>query len=215
MNNMTEKKIELNDAYSLKTPEDSIKLYKKWAQTYDEDFALSFNYQSPKKISSFFIEHSRNTDTPILDVGAGTGLVGELLNSKSKKEIIGIDISAEMLNQAKLKQCYSSLIEADITKKIPLKNNSIGAVVSAGTFTHGHVGAEAFDELLRITKPGGLFVLSINSKMFIKGGFKKKFLTIKNKISSPIFKKFNAHGEHKNERFDEVEIIASIFRKQY
>ena len=32
---MEEKKIKLNDAYSLKTPEDSIKLYKKWAQTYD------------------------------------------------------------------------------------------------------------------------------------------------------------------------------------
>ena len=43
-------KIKLNDAYSLKTPEDSIKLYKKWAQTYDKDFALDNNYLSPKKI---------------------------------------------------------------------------------------------------------------------------------------------------------------------
>ncbi len=74
-----------------------------------------------------------------------------------------------MLEQAKLKRCYSSLIEADVTKKVPIKNNSIGAVVSAGTFTHGHIGPNAFDELLRITKPGGLFVLSINSKVFTKG----------------------------------------------
>ena len=212
---MSENKIGYDEAYSLKTPEDSKKLYKKWAKTYDKDFALNSNYLSPKKISSFFNQYSKKTDIPILDVGAGTGLVGELLYRKGNKKIIGIDISAEMLDQAKLKGCYSSLIEADITKKIPLKNNTIGAVVSAGTFTHGHVGADAFDELLRITKPGGLFVLSINSKMFIKGGFKKKFFTIKNRISSPVFKKFNAHGEHKNERFDEVKIIASIFRKQY
>ena len=75
-------------------------------------------------------------------------------------------------------------MKADVTKRIPLKNNSIGAVVSAGTFTHGHIGADAFDELLRITKPGGLFVLSINSKVFIKGGFQEKFLRIKNDISA-------------------------------
>ena len=211
---MKEKKIGYDEAYSLNTPEDSIKLYKKWAQTYDKDFALNNNYLSPKKISDYFNKYSKNTDTPILDVGAGTGLVGDLLYRTGNKKIIGIDISSKMLEQAKLKKCYSSLMEADVTKKIPLKNNSIGAVVSAGTFTHGHVGADAFDELLRITKPGGLFVLSINSKVFIKGGFQEKFLRIKNDISSPIFKKFNAHGEHKNERFDEVEIIASIFRKK-
>ena len=213
-NNMSEKKIGYDDAYSLKTPEDSKKLYKKWAETYDEDFALYSNYLSPKKISSYFNKYSRNTDTPILDVGAGTGLVGEYLYKTGNKKIIGIDISSEMLEQAKLKGCYSSLIEADITKKIPLKNNSIGAVVSAGTFTHGHVGADSFDELLRITKPGGLFVLSINSKFFIKNGFQEKFLKIKNKISSPLFKEFNAHAKHQKERYNEVRIIASIFRKK-
>ena len=210
---MVEKKIKLDDAYSLKTPADSIKLYKKWAQSYDEDFALDSNYLSPKKISEFFNHYSNNNDTPILDVGAGTGLVGEILYKTGNKKIIGIDISMQMLDQAKLKKCYYSLIEADLTKKIPLENNSIGAVVSAGTFTHGHVGPEAFDELLRITKPGGLFVLSVNSKVFIKNGFKEKFIEIKNKISSLVFKEFNAHGEHKNKKFNEVKIFASIFRK--
>ena len=183
---MVEKKIKLKDAYALKTPKDSIKLYKKWAKTYDKDFAINSNYQSPKKISNYFNKYTKNTDTPILDVGAGTGLVGKLLNTKNKKEIIGIDISSEMLDQAKLKGCYSSLIKADITKKIPLKDNFFGAVVSAGTFTHGHVGADAIDELLRITKPGGLFVLSINSKFFVKAGFEKKFLNIKSVSFVPV-----------------------------
>ena len=51
---MSEKKIGYDDAYSLKTPGDSKKLYKKWAKTYDKDFALNSNYLSPKKICSFF-----------------------------------------------------------------------------------------------------------------------------------------------------------------
>ena len=214
-NNMSEKKIGYDDAYSLKTPGDSKKLYKKWAETYDEDFVLNSNYLSPKKISIFFNKHAKNTDTPILDVGAGTGLVGEFLYRTGNKKIIGIDISPEMLEQAKSKECYSSLMKADVTRKIPLKSNSIGAIVSAGTFTHGHVGPDAFDELLRITKPGGLFVLSINSKVFINIGFQEKFLRIKNNISSPIFNKFNAHGKHKDKKFREIKIFASIFRKKF
>ena len=212
---MSKKQIGYNDAYSLKTPEDSIKLYKKWAKTYDQDFALSSNYLSPKKIGSLFNKNAKNTDTPILDVGAGTGLVGEFLYRTGNKKIIGIDISSEMLKQAKLKGCYSSLMEVDVTKKIPLKNNSIGAVVSAGTFTHGHVGPDAFDELLRITKPGGLFVLSINSKVFIKNGFQEKFLKIKNNISVPIFNEFNAHDKNKDKKFNDIKLFASIFRKKY
>ena len=211
---MSKKKIGYDDAYSLKTPEDSRKLYKKWAQAYDEDFALGSNYISPTKICSFFNKHARNTDTPILDVGAGTGLVGELLYRTGNKKIIGIDISPEMLEQAKSKECYSSLMEADVTRKIPLKSNSIGAVVSAGTFTHGHVGPDAFDELLRITKPGGLFVLSINSKVFVKDGFHEKFLKIKNSISVPIFNEFNAHDKHKDKKFSDIKLLASIFRKK-
>ena len=211
---MTEKTIGYDDAYSLKTPEDSIKLYNKWAKTYDQDFALNSNYLSPKKISIFFNKHARNTDTPILDVGAGTGLVGECLNKIGNKKIIGIDISSEMLEQAKLKGCYYSLVAADITKKIPLKNNSIGAVVSAGTFTHGHVGPDAFDELLRVTKPEGLFVLSINSEVFVKGGFQEKFSRIKNMISTPKFNEFKAHGNNKDKNFNKIKLFASIFRKK-
>ena len=78
----------------------------------------------------------------------------------------------------------------------------------------GHLEADTFDELLRIAKPGGLFVLSINSKFFIKAGFKKKFVKIKNIISTPLFKKFSAHGKNTNKTYNEVEIIACIFRKK-
>ena len=212
---MSEKKLGYDEAYSLETPEDSIKLYKKWAQTYDEGFAINSNYLSPIKISSFFNKHARKTDTPILDIGAGTGLVGECLYKTGNKKIIGIDISSEMLEQAKLKKCYSSLMVADLTKKIPLRTHSIGAVVSAGTFTHGHVGPDALDELIRIIKPGGLFVLSINSKVFIKNGFQEKFIRIKNRISIPIFNEFKAHGEHKDKKFSEIKLFASIFRKKF
>ena len=40
---MSEKK-GLKDAYSIKTPEDSINLYRSWASSYDSDFAKQNDY---------------------------------------------------------------------------------------------------------------------------------------------------------------------------
>ena len=145
----------LKDAYSLKTPKDSINLYKSWAATYDNDFAKENDYRSPIEIAKYFNEYSNNDDTPILDVGAGTGLIGEHLN-EPMREIDAIDISPEMLDIARFKNCYSKLIEADLTKKLLINKDHYGAIVSAGTFTHGHIGPEVFDELLRVTRSGGL-----------------------------------------------------------
>ena len=168
---MSEKK-SLKDAYSIKTPEDSINLYRSWASSYDSDFAKQNDYLSPLEIAKYFDKYSNNKDTPILDVGAGTGLIGEYLNINSR-ELDAIDISPEMLNIARLKNCYSKIIEADLTKRLLINDNHYGAIVSAGTFTHGHVGPDVLDELLRVTRSGGLFVLTIHYKLYKKAGFDK------------------------------------------
>ena len=47
----------LKEAYSLKTPEDSINLYKTWASTYDEDFAKQNDYRSPIEIAKYFAQY--------------------------------------------------------------------------------------------------------------------------------------------------------------
>ena len=83
----------LKDAYSLKTPQDSINLYRDWASTYDIDFAKENGYQSPFLIAKYFEKYSYIEDTPILDVGAGTGLIGECMKLSSEQKIDAIDIS--------------------------------------------------------------------------------------------------------------------------
>ncbi|PHQ98697.1 MAG: hypothetical protein COB39_07940 [Marinosulfonomonas sp.] len=47
---MGDAKPRLNTAYSLKTPQDSIKLYGNWAATYDTDFAVANDYRYPALI---------------------------------------------------------------------------------------------------------------------------------------------------------------------
>ena len=209
---MTEKK-GLKGAYSLKTPEDSINLYKTWASTYDDDFAKQNDYRSPIEIAKYFAKYSNNEDNPILDVGAGTGLIGECLNLNSK-EVDAIDISPEMLEIARAKNCYSKIIEADLTKRLLINDNHYGAIVSAGTFTHGHVGPNVLDELLRVTRSGGLFVFTIHYKLFKKAGFDKKFIEIKKNITKPIFHEVDVYGNNPDKDHGSDQVIITVFRKK-
>tara|TARA_B100000795_G_scaffold250003_1_gene217893 strand:+ start:451 stop:1086 length:636 start_codon:yes stop_codon:yes gene_type:complete len=205
----------LKNVYSIKTPEDSITLYRGWASSYDTDFAKQNDYRSPLEISKYFDKYSTNEDTPILDVGAGTGLIGECLNlSSSSREIDAIDISPEMLNIAKLKNCYSKIIEADLTKKLLINDNHYGAVVSAGTFTHGHVGPDALDELLRVTRPDGLFVLTIHYKLFKKAGFDTKILELEESITKPNFHEVSVYGNNPDKDHGNDKVIITVFRKK-
>ena len=140
-------KISLEDAYALQTPEDNVALYRHWAETYDVEFARDRGYQYPQILADIYARHSKPADTPVLDVGSGTGLVASALQEHHSVEtqltIDGVDISPEMLAVSRTKNVYRHLFEADLTQSIDLPEKQYGAVVSAGTFTHGHVGPEA------------------------------------------------------------------------
>ena len=71
-----------------------------------------------------------------------------------------------MLAQSRTKNLYRNYIEADLSKILPLTDDSYGGLVSAGTFTHGHVGPQALRELLRVAKVNALFCLGVNAKAF-------------------------------------------------
>ena len=204
----------LNDAYSVKTPEDNIKLYKVWASSYDDDFAKKNDYRSPVLISKYYEKYSNKNDVPVLDVGAGTGLIAEVMNKKNTIDIDAIDISPEMLESAKSKNCYNKLIEADLTKNLDIDNNYYGAIVSAGTFTHGHIGPNALDELLRVTKPSGLFVITIHSKVYVNQNFEQKFQDINEQITDLTFHEEKAYGNNPDKDHGNDTVFITVFRKK-
>ncbi len=139
-------KLDLDRAYALETPDDSRALYADWAKTYDSDFAESMDYRLPQIVAEILAEFS--PQGPVLDVGAGTGLVGQYLSRGSSTEIHALDISPQMLAVAMGKGVYARSIEADLTQELALPEAMYGAVVSSGTFTHGHVGPDAIDKFV-------------------------------------------------------------------
>jgi SAM-dependent methyltransferase len=157
---------DLETAYAIDGPEGARKLYADWADTYDDGFGTAYGYVAPREVARIYRE--LGADAPALDVGAGTGLVAAHLGGLAAD---ALDISPEMLAVAARKGLYRATIEADLTGKLPLPDGTYAGVISAGTFTHGHVGAGALRELVRVAADGALFVCGTKPDVFDQMGF--------------------------------------------
>lgn len=167
-------KFDLADAYSVESPEDNRKLYRKWADTYESDFLVNRGYVYHETVSAAFLADSPSG--PVLDVGCGTGVVGSVLGAAGLGPIDGIDISAEMLAKASEKSVdgaplYRNLVEADLTDTIPIESDRYQSVISVGTFTIGHLPPESLGELIRVAAPGARFGIGVNAQHYEAANF--------------------------------------------
>ena len=212
---MTRKRtINVDDAYSLETPDDNVRLYADWAASYDVDFVSEQGYVYHRNVADLLIRKRADINGAVLDIGCGTGVVGVALQEGGFSTIDGIDISAQMLDKAKEKTgsdgtaVYRNLIRADLTKPLDIPDDQYSALISAGTFTHGHVGPDALDELWRVAAPGAVCVIGINAAHFESAGFGEKFATdaANGKITSPetievnIYSAVAGSSDHANDK---------------
>ncbi len=165
----------LPEAYDIGSPEDARRLYGDWATSYDQELVEENHYTGPELAAAVLARELADRNTRIIDIGCGTGLVGEHLKAHGFSTIDGLDLVPEMLAVAGKKGAYRRLIEADLLKGAPLPANSYDAAISVGTFTHNHIGPAGLDEVLRLVRPGGLFVVMINVEAYASDGYEPTF----------------------------------------
>lgn len=161
---------DLENTYKLASPEDIVDYYRGFAPSYDTGFAQEMGWYYPKAIAGAYLKQATADDAPVADIGCGTGIVAAELNL-APDQIDGMDISPEMLVLAQEKGLYRRLYEVDLTGELSAIDNAYGAVVSAGTFTFGHLGPAPLRGLLRIARPGALFIIGVNRAHFEKEHF--------------------------------------------
>jgi len=159
----------LGAVYDAKRPEDVAALYDGWAETYDAEMAVA-GYRHPTICLALLSRHLPRGATPLLDAGAGTGLIGEWLKIMGYPAVEALDISEGMLAQAARKNVYTRLHRLALGGPLPFASGYFGGIVSAGVFTSGHVGAEGLDELIRACRAGGVIVLTVKNTLW-EGGF--------------------------------------------
>jgi predicted TPR repeat methyltransferase len=163
----------LHKVYSSRNIQELADRYDAWAENYEHDLC-SFGYKSPDVITGLIGRYVEKQDGPILDAGAGTGILGEKLASCGYNDLTGIDLSRSMLEVANKKGIYKDLRKMVLGERLDFSDDYFSAVVSMGVFTENHAPPESFDELIRITRPGGHIVFSVRSDTGLNKVYQEK-----------------------------------------
>jgi ubiquinone/menaquinone biosynthesis C-methylase UbiE len=158
----------LSAAYAAKRPEEVAAIYDSWADTYDTDMSAA-GYRHPTICLALLARHLPRGAEPLLDAGAGTGLIGEWLAITGYPRVEALDISQGMLDKADAKGVYTALHRLAMGDTLPFADGAYAGIVSAGVFTSGHVGVEGLDELIRICRKGGVIVLTVKNTLWQAG----------------------------------------------
>jgi len=180
---MSERKITeteiLNQVYNATDHEALMRAYRDWADSYDSDLLKRFGYVAHITTAKALHEALQGaTQARVLDAGCGTGLVGDELTKLGYRHIDALDYSPDMLAQAERKQIYGTLTQADMKQRLPTDDDAYDAVVCTGTFTYGHVTGDAFNELVRITRSGGMIVFTIREGAYEEYGYRRRMLEL-------------------------------------
>ena len=163
----------LERAYELGTPDSHISFYRDFAETYDSTFAAGLGYIYPAGIVASLAAQDR-PEGAILDIGCGTGLVATAIRKSEPDAVIdGVDISPEMLEKAREKGDYRDLMQADLTADVSHVPTGYAAIVSAGTFTFGHLGPDVIPGMIDLCRPGAAAALGVNAGFFAEKGFEE------------------------------------------
>jgi predicted TPR repeat methyltransferase len=197
--------------YNAKNSREAAEIYDNWAEDYERN-VLSYGYATPAVTAWFFGRYVRPEDeTMVLDAGAGTGLMGEILAPLGYHDLIGIDISQKMLEFARTKGVYKKLRQMELGGHLDLPTDTFSAVVSTGVFAAGHAPPESFEELIRTTKPDGHVIFSVRTDVYVDGGFKDKQAALEKEGRWQLVEMSDPFSHL---RFEDPELKARVFAYQ-
>ena len=144
--------------------------YRDWADAYDSDVREE-GYVAP----NFLVDCLANIagrddvdidlnrkDLDVMDVGCGTGLVGVVLKERGVNRIDGFDLSTKMVDVARDTGAYRELWGGFPLAGSPdrVGERRYDVALACGVFTLGHVPPTELGEMFRLTRPGGVCIVS-------------------------------------------------------
>ena len=140
---------------------------------------ISFGIDKSWKKKVLKIVASKNPKN-ILDIATGTGDMAILLSQTTAQKIVGLDISAGMLEVGRKKIAQKNLsdkIEMVLgdSENIPYADNTFDAITVAFGVRNFETLEKGLAEILRVLKPDGIFVIletSVPVKTPYKQGYK-------------------------------------------
>ena len=111
------------------------------------------------------------SDLRVVDLGAGNGIVGELLRRAGVREIVGIDILPEAAQAARRDRphVYDDYLVCDLTESDPaaerrLRSFAPNCLVTVAALGFGDIPPEAFVKAFNLLPPGGWLAMCIKER---------------------------------------------------
>jgi predicted TPR repeat methyltransferase len=136
-------------------------LFDGYADQFDQHLVQALRYDAPRllmqRIAAAGRRHAR-----ALDLGCGTGLCGPYLRELAQR-VIGVDLSARMLEKAAAVGAYERLEQADVVAFLAAAQDGFDLVVAADVFVYVGALEEVFRDLARLMPAGGVFAFTVES----------------------------------------------------
>jgi predicted TPR repeat methyltransferase len=145
------------------------------AATFDRELVSKLGYEIPREMVEA-IEAIAGAGAPraswdVLDLGCGTGLVGERIAPHSRR-LVGIDLAPKMLERARARNIYTDLICADLIEALAeadARQVRYDVVTAADVFIYVGKLDTVIPAIRRVLRPGGLFAFSAEAVEFVAG----------------------------------------------
>lgn len=135
-------------------------LFDQYAPRFEEALVNRLGYRVPDLLTAAIerVAGPRHHFARALDLGCGTGLMGERLRPKVDW-LEGVDLSPGMLDRARRKNLYDALREADILA--PVEAPPFDLVTAADVLTYLGDLAPALQRISEATRPGAVLAFSV------------------------------------------------------
>jgi predicted TPR repeat methyltransferase len=126
---------------------------------YERHIVGDCDYRAPSRMAEM-VEPCARAGTRWLDLGAGTGLVGEALAARGIGiELVAVDSSAAMLELID-SGLYVERVRADCRQRLPFDDATFAGAVACGLFEHIETTEPMWGELARVLEPGAPFIFT-------------------------------------------------------
>ncbi len=134
-------------------------LFDSYAGEFDDHLKTKLGYDVPRDLCNMLAPPAKS-EWLVVDLGCGTGLVGELLRASAAR-LIGCDLSANMLQRAAAKKLYDQLRQEDVLATLERFAEEVDVIVAADLLIYVGDPKPMLSACHRALRPGGRLAVSI------------------------------------------------------
>ena len=156
-----------DDATDDATDDETLELAEVWerhAGWWQQGFTRGADVEYEEQILPLAARHLAGADR-VLDIGCGEGQVARLAIEGGATQVIGVDASAAQIREARRRGGGPVYVRA-AAAALPVRSGWCDAAVACLVLEHLVDLEGALDEVARVVRPGGRFVIFVNHPLF-------------------------------------------------